>query len=94
MWVNEADVEAFPAGWFVSGAGHVTNVVSIIGEVNGSHKSVPLGDVDLEATPSAVAHSAWERPSRVRISLSGDVEPAIDHDDAMSVRPLEANGLR
>src|SRR5450759_554613 len=35
------------------------------------------------ATPRAAAHSAWERWSRVRISLRTEAHLAIGHDDAI-----------
>ncbi len=45
------------------------------------------------AIPRAVAHSAWDRPSCVRISRKADVA-SIGHDDAIGSRPHEANGWR
>jgi hypothetical protein len=35
------------------------------------------------ATPRAVAHSAWDKPSRPRISLRTEAYLVIDHDDAI-----------
>ena len=35
------------------------------------------------ATPSAVAHSAWHKWRRVRISLKAEALLAIGHDDAI-----------
>jgi hypothetical protein len=46
------------------------------------------------ATPRAVAHSAWERPRRVRISLRAEAWLAIGHDDAIGAPLLKANGGR
>jgi Putative Ig domain len=39
------------------------------------------------ATPRAVAHSAWDRCSRVRISRRTEVHAAIGHDDAIGPPP-------
>ena len=40
------------------------------------------------ATPSAVAHSAWDKPSCVRISLRAEEDLAIGHDDVVSKNPI------
>lgn len=42
------------------------------------------------ATPRAVAHSVWDKPSRARISLSGDAEPVTAHDDAIGPQSTES----
>lgn len=46
-FTNELSV---PAGWFVSGAGNVTDVLAIVGEVSGAYKTVEalVLDVDLD----------------------------------------------
>ena len=46
------------------------------------------------ARSRAVAHSAWDRPSRVRISRRFEVRGAIAHDDAIGLLLMEANGRR
>ncbi len=38
MWDNEFD-KSFPVGWFVSGAGNLSDNFAIVGEVSGSHNS-------------------------------------------------------
>jgi hypothetical protein len=46
------------------------------------------------ATPTAVAHFAWDRPRRVRISLRAEACLHIGHDDAIGAPLLKANGGR
>jgi hypothetical protein len=45
------DGENFGAGWYVDGAGHVTEVVSVVGEVAGTYKSISetFFDITVEA---------------------------------------------
>ena len=45
------------------------------------------------ATPRAVAHSAWDRPSRVRTSLRAEACLAIGHDDAISPPLVGSEGI-
>jgi len=41
--------ENFPAGWFVSGAGNLSDNIALVGEVSGSQKSESFFDVTADA---------------------------------------------
>ena len=49
---------------------------------------------NVSTTPRAVAQSAWDSPSRVRISLKAEAYWAIGQDDAIGPSRLKANGSR
>jgi hypothetical protein len=51
---------------------------------------LPPARRDCAASP---AHSACDNPSRVRISLSGEAEPAIGHDDAIGPPQFESERM-
>ena len=67
VWDNELE-ESFPTGWFVTGAGNLTDSVAVVGEVSGSHKSEGgiFGDADL---------NLYTYMGGVRVAAPGTVRP-------------------
>ena len=53
--------EDFPSGWFVSGAGYLTDRIAIVGEVAGSRWSETNSDFDLIATVDVITFLAGVR---------------------------------
>ncbi len=56
--------ESFPEGWFVSGAGYLTNSIAIVGEVAGSRWSDTNPDFDLTANVDVTSYLGGLRVRR------------------------------
>lgn len=86
QFVGDAELdENFPKGWFVSGGGYLTDRVSIVGEVTGSHKGFTVVDLNL-----------YTYVGGVRLSYqTGEVKPFVQFQAgaARFTTSLEVVGL-
>lgn len=95
MWDKELE-ESFPTGWFVSGAGHLTSRLAVVGEIAGSHKTER--DADFKASFSlytfmgGVRLSLTQRSSTVRpfVQLLGGMARASASVDVAGMRLEES----